>query len=634
MLDSRKMRHGNYEIIREIGRGGACVVYLAEDVILKRLVALKVFPAEFSPDVSQVKREEGILSRLNHPNIVTVYSAGVGEGKDGSLHIAMEFIDGPSLEQVIRESGRLPEPQAAELIRQTAEGLGAAHAQNIVHCDIKPSNILLTKSGQVKIADFGLARLLKTDTEARGDVAIEGTPRYMSPEQWVGGEVSSQTDIYSLGVVFFEAFVGQGPFRGAATPELARQAALDGPFPSLSERAPEVSSTTARIVERMVARDPAERLSSARELARLLASAQTEERFDASSSILSEEWPTKHDLGRLAQQVADEGTREEAESAADDATRKKLAPGAIEGAEPDAEDATQRKLAPDPERAKERVRNFLGGAKIDARRRDDVHFSVTSPPDVSPGECFVVDVWAHLHDQQKEVLRRARNAVSGGRIQAKSKGSFEVDRGSVLLVELGVKGLLVDEPCDFILWKGTIANATFPVTVPDDAVPGTRSGSARISLRGMQIGRLDFVIRVGPVPSNAQRLHTEEVWFKRAFASYASGDRDEVLARVHGMQKAAPQMSVFMDVLSLRSGDEWEQEILRLIPEHDIFYLFWSAHARDSKHVEKEWRCALETRGLDFIDPVPLVSPEQVPPPSELASKHFNDWTLAFRRRS
>ena len=98
------------------------------------------------------------------------------------------------------------------------------------------------------------------------------------------------------------------------------------------------------------------------------------------------------------------------------------------------------------------------------------------------------------------------------------------------------------------------------------------------------------------------------------------------------MLKAVPDLDVFLDVLSLRSGEDWAQALVRTIPASDVFYLFWSEHAKRSEWVEREWRCALEIRGLDFIDPVPLVSPELVPPPAELAAKHFNDWVLAFMR--
>ena len=125
-------------------------------------------------------------------------------------------------------------------------------------------------------------------------------------------------------------------------------------------------------------------------------------------------------------------------------------------------------------------------------------------------------------------------------------------------------------------------------------------------------------------------LEADERRYRKAFASYASEDRDAVLARIQGMQKVAPDLDVFLDALALRSGEQYERRLLALIPVQDVFYLFWSEHAKRSSWVEKEWRCAFHTRGSEFIDPVPLVSPRIVPPPPELADKHFDDWVLAF----
>jgi hypothetical protein len=161
---------------------------------------------------------------------------------------------------------------------------------------------------------------------------------------------------------------------------------------------------------------------------------------------------------------------------------------------------------------------------------------------------------------------------------------------------------------------------------------GWRIGLALIYANELQIARINFVIHVGKLSLNAAPLTTQEQRHRKAFASYSSADRDDVLARIQGMLKAAPELEVFLDVHSLRSGQYWEQELFKVIPVNDIFYLFWSESAKKSEWVEKEWRCALKTKGLDFIDPVPLVSPHEVPPPSELADKHFNDWVLAFMR--
>jgi hypothetical protein len=262
---------------------------------------------------------------------------------------------------------------------------------------------------------------------------------------------------------------------------------------------------------------------------------------------------------------------------------------------------------------------------------DAVVFTVTSPPMLVPGVATVIDVWAHLERQRQEVLDRAR-AEAGGDIRSKSKGPVEVARGTVLSVKLHVPDLIIDEPEDTILWQGEIGNATFAVRVPAELTPGSRVGVASIFVGGLRIARLNFTVQIGLEAKPAEPLTTREERHRKAFASYASPDRDEVLARIQGIQKAAPGLDVFLDVVRLRSGQHWEEELYQHIGAADIFYLFWSSNARKSEWVDKEWRYALKTRGLDFIDPVPLAAPDEVPPPPELAEKHFNDWVLAFRR--
>jgi hypothetical protein len=262
---------------------------------------------------------------------------------------------------------------------------------------------------------------------------------------------------------------------------------------------------------------------------------------------------------------------------------------------------------------------------------DAVVFTVTSPAMLVPGTASVIDVWAHLERHRQEVLARAR-AEAGGDIRSKSKGGVEVARGSVLSVKLQVQDLLIDEPEDTILWQGEIGNATFAVRVPAGLEAGSRTGVASIFIGGLRIARLNFVVEIGSESKASGPLSTREERHRKAFASYASPDRDEVLGRIQGIQKGAPGLEVFLDVVKLRSGQHWEAELYQRIGESDIFYLFWSAHARKSEWVDKEWRYALSTRGLDFIDPVPLAAPDEVPPPAELAEKHFNDWVLAFRR--
>jgi hypothetical protein len=265
---------------------------------------------------------------------------------------------------------------------------------------------------------------------------------------------------------------------------------------------------------------------------------------------------------------------------------------------------------------------------------DRVHVSLTAPAVLAPGSAAVLLVWAHLEAQRLEVIQRARASGAAGDVRIHSKGPVTLARGTRLAVRLELPDLLVDDPEDVLYWDGEIASATFPVRVPPDARPGAHPGRVVVHAAGLQVLKLHFALEVGPAAAAPTRIVDARTEHHRtAFASYASADRDEVLARVQGMLKVAPDLDVFLDVASLRSGQHWARRILEEVPSRDVFFLFWSEAAHRSEWVEREWRCALERRGIEYIDPVPLVSPEQVPPPPELAEHlHFNDWMLAFAR--
>ena len=262
---------------------------------------------------------------------------------------------------------------------------------------------------------------------------------------------------------------------------------------------------------------------------------------------------------------------------------------------------------------------------------DSVHFTITAPPVMSPATDYELAFWAHLERQRTEVMARAKEQTLGGNIKARSVGPAKVSRGSLLTVSMQIRGLSVDPPSAHISWEGEIGSATFLVGVPSDATPGTRAGKALVCIDGLRLATVTFLVRIEMAVSEVTQLPSVEKQVRRAFASYASKDRDNVLARVQGIQKAAPSMDIFLDVVKLRSGQHWQSVLRDEICSRDILYLFWSESARSSKWVDWEWRCALQHHGIDGIDPVPLVSPDVAPPPQELASHlHFNDWTLAY----
>ena len=280
-----------------------------------------------------------------------------------------------------------------------------------------------------------------------------------------------------------------------------------------------------------------------------------------------------------------------------------------------------------------------------ARRRDKVEvppeitdrlsFSVTTPSVMAPGQAHVVDVWVHHLEQRQRVIELAQQEYAEKSIRIKSKSGIEVARGTVLTIRLDMPGFEIDDPEDIVLWGGDIGNATFPVLVPASITNGPHRGTVAVFANGLQCAKVHFVVEVGtsstqPAPAD---VTSETRVVRTAFASYAHDDQSEVSGRIQGMVKALPSLQVFMDVFSLRSGEDWQARLLQEIQACDIFYLFWSRAASQSEWVDREWRLALRHRGIAYINPVPLCRPEEAPPPSELAGKlHFNDWMLSLMR--
>ena len=208
LLDNR------YRIVDKIGVGGMADVYLGEDTLLGRQVAIKVLHANFANDdefVTRFKREAQAAGKLNHPNIVNMYDVGF----DQDLHyIIMEYVNGETLKEYITRHGRLSIDEAVKFTIAIAEGLEHAHTMGIVHCDIKPHNVIITQTGRVKVTDFGIARAMNATNTVMYTNSILGSAHYLSPEQASGKPVDGNTDIYSLGVVLYEMLTGRVPFEG------------------------------------------------------------------------------------------------------------------------------------------------------------------------------------------------------------------------------------------------------------------------------------------------------------------------------------------------------------------------------------------------------------------------------------
>ncbi|MGE5793807.1 MAG: serine/threonine-protein kinase [Bacteroidota bacterium] len=258
---------GRYEIVSLVGEGGMGRVYKALDPAIGRTVAIKTLNVDLEPEQledfkQRFFREARTAGRLQHPNVVTIYD--VGE-QDGLAYITMEFVEGRTLREILDAEAPLKVDTACRIASDVAGGLAAAHRQNVVHRDVKPSNIMVGSSGTVKLMDFGIARLQEPSVRTQTGVLL-GSPQYMSPEQIVGHPVDGRYDLFSLGVVLYEMLTGTVPFRGNGVGELLFNMLnyIHAP-PSLhNSRVPAVFE---RILARSLAKHPDDRYRSIDEFA-------------------------------------------------------------------------------------------------------------------------------------------------------------------------------------------------------------------------------------------------------------------------------------------------------------------------------------------------------------------------------
>ncbi len=254
---------GRYRIQRKLGAGGMADVYLAEDQELGRRVAIKILNGRHANDdqfIERFRREAKNAAALNHPNIVSIYDRGEGEG---TYYIAMEYLDGRTLKELIVGRGAAPVNVAIEYARQILSALRFAHRHGIVHRDIKPHNVLVDSEGRVKVTDFGIARAGTSQMTETG--SIVGTAQYLSPEQARGGEIDQRSDLYSLGVVLYELLTGKTPFDGETPVEIAMKHLSNTPEPP-SKLRPDIPPELDMVVLRALAKNPDDRYQSADEM--------------------------------------------------------------------------------------------------------------------------------------------------------------------------------------------------------------------------------------------------------------------------------------------------------------------------------------------------------------------------------
>src|ERR1700722_11115332 len=270
-MTQTRLLGGRYELDGAVGRGGMAEVYRARDIRLDRIVAAKTLREDLARDATfqaRFRREAESAAALNHPSIVAVYDTGEDWTRPTRVpYIVMEYVDGRTLRELLRENRRLLPERALEITDGVLRALDYSHRNGIVHRDIKPGNVMLNRSAEVKVMDFGIARTLRdaygmTMTQTAG---VIGTPQYLSPEQARGEGVDARADLYSAGCLFYELLTGRPPFTGDSPVAIAHQHVRENPVPP-SRLDPEIRPWADAIVFKAMAKEAAERYQSAAEM--------------------------------------------------------------------------------------------------------------------------------------------------------------------------------------------------------------------------------------------------------------------------------------------------------------------------------------------------------------------------------
>lgn len=258
-----------YQLLKTLGSGGMAVVYQARDLMLERYVAVKILREDYSNNDAfreRFRQEARAAANLSHPNIVTVHDFGFDQGR---LFIVMEYVPGMNLKAIIKKRGMIPMDESLGLLIQACSGIGYAHRAGLIHCDIKPHNMLVTPDGRLKVTDFGIARALSSVNPDEQHDVVWGSPHYLSPEQAQGLAPSPASDVYGLGVIMYEMLTGQLPFDSDDPQELIRLHKEATPTPP-RQLNPQISPALEQIMLKVLAKEPAARYRTTDQLGRIL----------------------------------------------------------------------------------------------------------------------------------------------------------------------------------------------------------------------------------------------------------------------------------------------------------------------------------------------------------------------------
>ena len=320
MVTKGQKINDRYEIIKSIGEGGMANVYLAYDTILDRNVAIKVLRGDLANDekfVRRFQREALSASSLSHPNIVAMYD--VGED-DGLYYIVMEYVEGKTLKQLLKKRGSLTLSEAIDIMLQLTDGMAHAHDSYIVHRDLKPQNIMIEDDGQIKITDFGIAMALNS-TQLTQTNSVMGSVHYLPPEQAAGKGTTIKSDIYSMGIIFYELLTGELPFKGDSAVEIALKQ-MKEPLPDVHKLNNDIPQSIENIILKSTAKNPKNRYDDAKSMHNDLLTALNDDRINEEPYVYPYPENEVDETTKIMKPISDEAEEGIATPITDEKTKK------------------------------------------------------------------------------------------------------------------------------------------------------------------------------------------------------------------------------------------------------------------------------------------------------------------------
>jgi len=616
----------DYNIIERIGSGYYDSVYKCERDGIYYAIKIISIPANArelqtlyarsdAEDVQAYLKEkaEGCLKEImliaelkGNRSIVNIEDYKVIKSDSGLWYIVirMEFLTSLTLYASKHE---LDEDEVIRLGIDICDALSIYEKHNIIHRDIKPENIMRHVDGNFKLGDFGVAKQLSKTTV--------GSDGFMAPEVYKGQDYNQTADIYALGIVLYY-FLNNKKMPYVAPNDkslIAEQQAIEkrmtdnNPLPL----PPKASKSLGQIVVKACMFDKNCRYSSAVDMREDLVKVLNGEIVDETLRINSPAPPPVQASYYMANRTSEphdrqdkNRKREKAETVAAKSSRKGFL-GLFKREKKNNYISTEECILPPP-------------------NIDSVQFSAVAPNRVVPGRYLPINIVMYEDAFRKTVDDIIRS--HGENVKESKSGYQDVERNSLIKVILTSPDVIIEDGVEEQKWNGKYLDFEFAAKIPNTFDEEQILFSAAVYINDIIATKLKLILECERKSKRNISVTREDI--VSAFVSYASQDRNRVASIIQGMKKARPDMDIFFDIESLRSGQKWEDALKSEIASRDILFLCWSRFARDSKWVDMEWRYALENKGEDCIEPIPIDSPDVCPPPIELQQKHFNDKML------